>query len=1761
MPPVIKNTWSNPPLSKPWKLLIKKFQGLEKIGGKVPNIGKMKKLLPVCLLACALFGTTSATTILAEGFEGSFPPAGWTQNSVDQSTTYEHTGSYSAKLGAAADYLITPPLTNAQTLTYWTYTTAADPDIIVETSSSTSGPWAEVTESPFSGSTAQWNERIIDLSSLSGTVYAKIRKNGTGTLYVDDVLAVDNGTTPSNTPPVLDPIGDQSLTVSNTLNFSVTASDADNDSIILSASNLPPGAVFNTITNTCSVTGQFNCASAEPVGIYTTTFYAADGSTNDSEEITTTVTNGPVVNSPPVLDPIGNQSLMLSNALNFEVTASDANNDPVILSVSNLPPGAVFNTVTNTGSVTGQFNWASAEPVGVYTTTFYAVDGSTNDFETITITVTNPPAAPPLTGAVWNVVYNLPQQSGSSYPNQFLIRDALVERIDALQTNNSAILATFTFSANDGAGFIINAMNSALNRGASISFIADNEAEVDIQYGGTNTLRELSTRTINPMTLVIDDDAGGIMHDKLGLFDYGGTNQWVFTASWNFTLAASADQWNIALEARSPSLYTIYTNEAAELLAGRFHDDPNKSHAHDGATFTLDGSWGTNFVRFAPYPDDTEGGNNAERDITNLIAQAQSEIVFALNKLNRESIRDALVDAADRGVIIKGVMPKSDTDPGGVSDDVYSYLTNSANYATTNMVQMLPAYAKADYSELDDSEPNLIHAKYMVIDPNGSNAVVIHGSANWTSEALVNDNDNDENTVFLRHNEIAAKFHEHFQRVAGTGLFDGGNSTIVEWDFNDADRIADGGLPANETQTVARIPAPGSYTFTGGNILSANGWNSGAGTKYWEASFSTEQHTDIKVSSRQTSTSTGPVHFKLQYKIGSGGTYADVTNSTLTLGTGWGAQLTRLPLPAACNNQTNVFLRWLMTSNTAVNGGSVGSSGASRIDDVLIVGTAFDLPPVVDPIDNQTVFEGELLSFTVTASDPVDGDPITLTATNLPLGSVFSNGVFNWINAAPIGAYDVTFIATDKDGSNDEVATITVLEKPLLLISEVADPAGDGGDAYRFVELYNAGTNTIDLGADGWVLSKQVNGGATWSDIELTGTIAPAATWVIANGAADFLTAYGFAPDQESSPVSGNGDDAYFLYYDGDHTSGILIDVFGEFDTDGTGTDWEYEDCRAVRNNNILVPNNVWIASEWTIDSGATTNDMTPGKHGPAPEFENLSDVFVFLGDDLNLSVTAVNSVRTDVITLSATSLPGGATFPTTIGTDTVSSTLGWIAPTAGFYTVIFDAAGDAGTTTESIMITVSSTSQIEGGFYGWRSGTIVKLLNEQFWRNTQGSGESFDPALQYPEVTITNRFGERRMIIEGVTGYKVVESIQVAESRVTNDFSGLGPGRVYQLADGTQWEQISSSDNVSSSESLVTTWRWTENDQIYLRLIGIDGHVIGTCIVEPAGIPVNPPIRSRIDGYFRGWRRDRVFALQNGEFWQQAGSGESVDALPYPNVTITNWLQTGIWRMQVEGATTPPQWVEVQRINNASKTKINGWFYGLGRNTFFHLTNGEWWLQTSPENSSSTHPYPDVLIWTEGDINYFEVPDIGLTVQARQLTVIQEGFITNTFSGLQYGNIYQTDTGESWLQVSFDREQAMLSNPTLMLWLENSQTNMLIRDSLEETIGSCTVVDPEADADGDMMSNAAEIIAGSDLENAQSIFKVTETSCDGTGRYVLHWDAVEGRVYTIEWTPSLGESFQPLETDIVWPQNSWTDTVHTVETKGFYRIDVRLAD
>lgn len=98
--------------------------------------------------------------------------------------------------------------------------------------------------------------------------------------------------------------------------------------------------------------------------------------------------------------------------------------------------------------------------------------------------------------------------------------------------------------------------------------------------------------------------------------------------------------------------------------------------------------------------------------------------------------------------------------------------------------------------------------------------------------------------------------------------------------------------------------------------------------------------------------------------------------------------------------------------------------------------------PALDPIGNKTVNEGEALTFTVHATDP-DGDALTYSASNLPVGATFSTttGIFSWTPSYnQSGNYtDIEFSVMDNGMPmqlDSELITITVgnINRPPVFI-------------------------------------------------------------------------------------------------------------------------------------------------------------------------------------------------------------------------------------------------------------------------------------------------------------------------------------------------------------------------------------------------------------------------------------------------------------------------------------------------------------------------------------------------------------------------------------------------------------------------------------------------------------------------------------------------------------------------------------------------------
>lgn len=99
-------------------------------------------------------------------------------------------------------------------------------------------------------------------------------------------------------------------------------------------------------------------------------------------------------NQAPVLAPIGAKSVDEGVNLNFGVSATDGDGNPLTLTASPLPTGATF---TDHADGTGTFDWTPGfTQSGSYPVTFIASDNSLADTEIVTITVNNVNRAPVL---------------------------------------------------------------------------------------------------------------------------------------------------------------------------------------------------------------------------------------------------------------------------------------------------------------------------------------------------------------------------------------------------------------------------------------------------------------------------------------------------------------------------------------------------------------------------------------------------------------------------------------------------------------------------------------------------------------------------------------------------------------------------------------------------------------------------------------------------------------------------------------------------------------------------------------------------------------------------------------------------------------------------------------------------------------------------------------------------------------------------------------------------------------------------------------------------------------------------------------------------------------------------------------------------------------------------------------------------------------------------------------------------------------------
>jgi hypothetical protein len=193
--------------------------------------------------------------------------------------------------------------------------------------------------------------------------------------------------------------------------------------------------------------------------------------------------------------------------------------------------------------------------------------------------------------------------------------------------------------------------------------------------------------------------------------------------------------------------------------------------------------------------------------------------------------------------------------------------------------------------------------------------------------------------------------------LAGTFVQQASATTLAQWTFETSlpttagPHLAEGGLFAASSEALGGTG--GVYSNPVGNgtaeSFSSTLWDLG---DYYQFKTSSLGYQGLSLTFDAISSSTGPRDFKVQASTdGSlftdiGFTYQNRVNSSpaWTSGSNSGLDTFTTSLPSSLDNQANIWVRLVQNSTTSASGGTVATSGTSRVDTVTIDGTEVPEP-------------------------------------------------------------------------------------------------------------------------------------------------------------------------------------------------------------------------------------------------------------------------------------------------------------------------------------------------------------------------------------------------------------------------------------------------------------------------------------------------------------------------------------------------------------------------------------------------------------------------------------------------------------------------------------------------------------------------------------------------------------------------------------------------------------------------------------------------
>jgi phosphatidylserine/phosphatidylglycerophosphate/cardiolipin synthase-like enzyme len=315
---------------------------------------------------------------------------------------------------------------------------------------------------------------------------------------------------------------------------------------------------------------------------------------------------------------------------------------------------------------------------------------------------------------------------------------------------NSAVgsLDLCAYNLTDGA--LTSAIIGAHNLGVLVRFITDDEH------------RNSQTAALESAGITVIDDSYGLnsgsgyMHNKFAVADYLGAGEvanTVWTGSYNWSLDGSTVNANNAIAITDTGLAGAFTDEFNEMW-GSSGPTPNPalsrfgSRKYDNITHVFDIAGHSVEVYMSP-------GDGIHTAIINAIGTADYEIAFCILAFTRDDIMLAMKAKWDDNINYPDFWVEGVFDNGNAGTS-YSQWWNMSGQGGS-----YPWSPPADVW-IDNLPTGLLHHKYMIIDGEhpGSDPMVITGSANWSNNAVYN---NDENIVIIHDAEVANLYVQEFR--------------------------------------------------------------------------------------------------------------------------------------------------------------------------------------------------------------------------------------------------------------------------------------------------------------------------------------------------------------------------------------------------------------------------------------------------------------------------------------------------------------------------------------------------------------------------------------------------------------------------------------------------------------------------------------------------------------------------------------------------------------------------------------------------------------------------------------------------------------------------------------------------------------------------------------------------------------------------------------------------------------------------------------